>query len=140
MLVINTHLFENLIITKEDVLKCSHGLSSYFYIVSDVLGIKFFKSKLERNRSRQKQEIAYHSGLAPKPGSIYDIPGFFGYYTERVVMIHDLYTYKTIPSKIYRQMQILEQELLTCCDFEIDVNWQNYGVINGQLVCIDFGD
>lgn len=127
-------------ISSTEVLKCRHGISSYFYPVSDEQGIKFFKNKSERDRSYLKQEIAYHAGLAPKVGKIINIQGFFGYYTQRVQMIHDIYTFDNLPNKIIKKMNELEIELINSCDFEIDLNWQNYGLIGNNLVCVDFGD
>lgn len=128
-------------ISKEEILNCRHGISSYFFPVDDYNGIKFFRSRSERDKSKFRQNIASLSGLAPKVGSNYDTDDFFGYYTEKVVMLHDCYSFKEIPSKIKKQMYNLERDLSESCDFEIDTNWQNYGFNScGQIVCVDFGD
>ena len=127
-------------ITSEQIKKCNKGISSYFLPVSPEIGIKLFPKKGERDRSRYKQNIANLAGLAPKVGDTIDICGFYGYYTERVIMLHTLYKFNKIPKKILNQMYDLEDQLLESCDFKIDTNWQNYGFIGKRIVCVDFGD
>lgn len=129
-------------ITKQQILNAPNGISAYYIRIDNEWGIKLFKNgKGERDSSRFNQEIAYQAGLAPKVGKNVYLHGYFGYYTQHVDMLCNKYnSHKDIPQKVMRKLDRLIDDLYNSCDFEMDTNWENIGVLSdGRLVCVDFG-
>jgi hypothetical protein len=125
---------------KKQIEGCKHGISSYYYPLNDQWGIKWFKNKRERDSSKYYQHIASLSGLAPKTGNNVYSDGYWGYYTENVDMIHDIYKSRhLIPNRIHKQISNIMDDLVSSCDFEPDANWKNFGIKDGKVVYVDFG-
>lgn len=125
--------------TKQEILNCEHGISSYYYKINEKIGVKFFNNKNERDDSKIFQKSAYYAGLAPNVyESIYH-EGFWGYYTDNVEMLHKKYSWQNMPRKIHKQIDKLGEELYNACNFDVDYNWKNFGYLDNKLVCVDFG-
>lgn len=124
---------------RSDIEKCPHGISSFFYLVNEKIGVKWFKNKAERDYSKLNQYIAFLAGLAPEVFETVDSDGYYGYYTESVEMLHDKYTEKEIRKKFGSKVRILCDELYYSCDFTVDTNPLNFGIKGGKIVLVDFG-
>ena len=125
--------------SKKEIVKCNHGISSYFYPLSDNRGIKFFNNKRERDHSKYYQHIAFLSGLAPEDFEDVYSDGYWGYVTESVEMLHSKYEFKEVPKKYLKMIDNLCDEIYNCCDFEVDINYKNFGIMKNRLVLVDFG-
>lgn len=123
---------------KHQIVKLTHGISSYYFPIGS-RGIKFFKNKNERDYSRLNQHIAFLAGLAPEVFETVDSDGYYGYYTESVEMLHNIYSEKEINKKFGNKMDRLADEIYDCCSFTTDLNPYNFGLKNGRLVLVDFG-
>lgn len=123
---------------KSDIVKCVHGISSYYFPMGD-RGIKFFKNKAERDYSKLNQHLAFLAGLAPKDFETIDSDGYYGYYTESVEMLHNTYSPKEIIKKFGKKINELTNELYYSCDFTVDCNVYNFGIKGGKIVLVDFG-
>jgi len=125
--------------TSSEIKGCPHGISSYFYPINENRGIKWFKNKSERDYSKRNQHLAFLSGLAPQAFEDVYSDGFYGYVTESVEMLHNLYSHKEIDKKFSKKIDSLVDELYNSSDFVVDENLKNFGIKNGKLVLVDFG-
>lgn len=128
-------------LSKKEILSLDSGVSCYYYkIPHQMIGVKLYKTKRERNYSLQMQSLAYLAGLAPKTGNKIDCDGFFGFETEHVLTLEKQFSsWKLVPKKFQNQLDNLVQAVYDCCEHEVDRHWKNFGIINDNLVCIDFG-
>lgn len=86
------------------------------------------------------QELSYFAGVAPKTGKIINHAGYYGFVTEHVVTLGELYrSQENVPKSYLNQLDNLVRAVYNCCEHEVDTNWLNFGIIGKQLVCIDFG-
>lgn len=127
--------------SKKDIYKLKHGASCFYYKVPhEKLGVKFYDTKNERSYAMQMQQLCYYSGIAPKTGEKVDHEGFYGYVTEHVPTLKELYgDWDKVPRKIQNQLDDLVEYIYACCEHEVDCNWLNFGLVNNRLICIDFG-
>ena len=124
--------------TKSEIIKCKHGISSFYYPMGNK-GIKWFERKAERNYSKEYQNLAFLAGLAPETFENVYSDGFFGYVTESVQMLHDLYTFEQLPNKYHKMISNLCSDIYDAIYFTVDENYHNFGIKNDKLVLVDFG-
>lgn len=124
--------------TNVEIINCEHGISSYYYPMGDK-GIKFFQNKSERDYSKENQHLAYLAGLAPQTFKNIDTDEFYGYITESVEMLHNKYSWENLPRKYRKMIDRLCDDIYNAIDFEVDGNYNNFGIKNSKLVLVDFG-
>lgn len=83
-----------------------------------------------------KQKKAYRAGIAPKPGYIFITnDNQIGYTTQLAKPIRSSINWNIFDNQVGKlEDKMIKLGLSTC-----DVHEDNCGVINGRLVCIDFG-
>ncbi len=145
------------------------GISCVFFKITSKWGIKSYTKAYKRDDAYNAQYDVALNGLAPKVGEKFEIEiedeTIYCYVTE---VAESLYSdeYNQLVKKIFRENnytseeyneyeqlysvleeewneKVLEYDELTeevCGWRNHDSHLGNYGVLNGQLVCIDFGN
>lgn len=128
------------------------GVSCYFIRINDEWGIKVYKKEAERDNAYARQNHMEKHGYAPKTGVTFEIGQQFCYITEiaepllkHVVGENSVEHYARF--KIMNDNQMVMQpiyELVKKMELAGYYMWDahvgNFGMLKGELVCIDFGD
>ncbi len=126
-----------------------YGVCAEYRPLSNLHGIKFYRTRLRRDHTFDCQSIAYQHGLAPAIGSKFSFKRenkiYFGYYTENVELVmRDIVNSVGTDywNQIYTWADECRQELYeklnaTGLHFR-DLHNGNIGLIGNRLVAIDF--
>lgn len=128
------------------------GVECYFTKIDDEWGIKVYASAGKRDRAYDRQKLAAEYRLGPEVGSKVDIAeGKHAYFTQIADLLVPAYGYQpegenwyALDNKAHQKYRV---QITKLCDklseiglpFE-DCHCGNMGLIDGNLVCIDFGD
>lgn len=118
-----------------------NGGFKVFIRLNNKLGIKICGHKRLRDNNYSHQESASLFGLGPEVYGKFDIEicnkTLYGYYTEVVEIFKDLENYSKEYS--HNDLNKLGKDLLSTTGFRFDdSDYNNVGIKNGVLVCIDF--
>ena len=124
------------------------GCESIFVAINDIVGIKLYSSERTRDHCYHRQNNAAKFGLGPKTHGIIDLANdywAYGYLTDIVECTGDDnddfrddldISYGTFCEMVEQ----LSEDLDHLCNFcFFDHHEGNCGLIEGRLVCIDFG-
>lgn len=124
------------------------GVDSWFTPIDEKWGIKFFTDESLRNKSRAFQKTAAKYGLGPKVAQkvSVELPKYtaYGYVSERAeTWPFEEYLHHYEYGSYYDDWDIydLGDKLFSKVGFTFaDDHPGNVGLIDGKLVCIDFGE
>lgn len=116
------------------------GCTAKFYVIQDI-GHKVFRSERERDYSYKQQKIASFMGMGPKCHSRFMIPCthtpglvWYGFISE---VAPELMNHPS-RSLLADEVNKFTDKFRDVFSFN-DCHWGNLGVLNGKVVCIDFG-
>lgn len=145
------------------------GVSCTFFKITSKWGIKSYTNRSNRDNAYYAQYDVALCGLAPKVGETFEVEigdeTIYCYVTEVAEPIHSE-KFTNLIKKIFHEWDCTEEDydLYERMAFELDEKWSlkieeyneltrevcgwdnedihtgNYGTLNGELVCIDFGN
>ena len=113
----------------------------YFAMGRAKWALKLYSDRGSRDTAFRGQKRAYARGMAPAVGKrcviIYDGAVCFAYETKRAEAIDlDINSHADLYDEQIRRLE----DRLRRIGFGEDMHEDNCGIINGKLVCIDFGE
>lgn len=137
--------------------KSPRGASAHFIKIDDTWGIKVFRKPMERTPAYEMQKKMAGLGFAPRVGIMFDLPcGTPCYVTEIAqVLIDESVDEFNLTGEAWQERHELRQQVRIANEARIteltekmsdhgfhmeDGHIGNFGWLNGNFVCIDFGE
>lgn len=134
-------------LTPERIRSSPSGISATFVVLNEKWGVKIFDSKRARDMSYDLQRRAAVFGLAPQVGEIFSLSDDEHCMICQVAKVIDSPSrlphkeYESLMSSYKSRLTDLRNALIKTIQFDFtDWHLGNIGFIDGEMVCIDFGE
>jgi hypothetical protein len=120
-------------LSRKGLFKC--GIEARFFNINGV-GIKLYDEEDASEYAFEQQSLAADHSLGPQVFEKINVSGVgFGFITE-IAETDDIEDYW---EEFSEDHEMLEEALADIGIYHGDLHYQNVGIIDGEIVCIDFG-